>query len=95
MPASCHRSDWECMAEAHGQAVGSADTLLEIFSRAEHCITCLQSTSSSSSSSSSSTPVPQAVQPVRILDCGCGSAYLTLCTFHYLNNGEQAGLPAG
>lgn len=25
-------------------------------------------------------------QPVNILDCGCGSAYLSLATYHYLNN---------
>ena len=24
--------------------------------------------------------------PLRILDCGCGSAYLTFATYHYLNN---------
>jgi len=30
--------------------------------------------------------------PVNILDCGCGSAYLSLATYHYLNN--MRGIPA-
>jgi SAM-dependent methyltransferase len=30
--------------------------------------------------------------PVNILDCGCGSAYLSLATYHYLNN--IRGIPA-
>lgn len=30
--------------------------------------------------------------PVHILDCGCGSAYLSLATYHYLNN--IRGIPA-
>ena len=31
-------------------------------------------------------------KPVNILDCGCGSAYLSLATYHYLNN--IRGIPA-
>jgi SAM-dependent methyltransferase len=31
-------------------------------------------------------------RPVHILDCGCGSAYLSLATYHYLNN--IRGIPA-
>ena len=30
--------------------------------------------------------------PVNILDCGCGSAYLSFATYHYLNN--MCGIPA-
>ncbi|MCZ7546827.1 MAG: SAM-dependent methyltransferase [Anaerolineae bacterium] len=30
--------------------------------------------------------------PVRLVDCGCGSAYLTLAAYHYLN--DVRGMPA-
>lgn len=59
-------------------------------SKSSNSVRSSQSSRSSSVSSNDSSTVDGSngrAGAVRILDCGCGSAYLTLCTFHYLNNG--------
>ncbi len=33
---------------------------------------------------------PEQRRALCILDCGCGSSHLTLCTWHYVNNGARA-----
>ena len=34
---------------------------------------------------------PLAQGPLRLLDCGCGSAYLTFAAYHHLNHTVGAG----
>eukprot|EP00798_Chlamydomonas_sp_ICE-L_P014019 gene14019-19955_t len=41
---------------------------------------------SPSSSTSTDSLASSSTAPIRILDAGCGSSHLTLCTYHYLNN---------
>ncbi|HEX3045997.1 MAG TPA: SAM-dependent methyltransferase [Bacillota bacterium] len=31
--------------------------------------------------------IPESITPLRIIDCGCGSAYLTFAAYHYLTHG--------